>query len=58
MKRIKVTKPFNKRAKGDVFETKDEKAKFWVDNGMAEYVVEKKVAAAPEDKAVKGSTDK
>ena len=38
MKRIKVIKPFNKRVKGDVFDCKDEKAKFWVDNGMAEYV--------------------
>ena len=38
MKRIKVIKPFNKRVKGDVFDCKDEKAKFWIDNKMAEYV--------------------
>ena len=55
MKRIKVIKPFNKRAKGDEFDAKDEKAEFWVDAGMAGYV---KVKEAPEKKIVEAEVKK
>ena len=49
---------FNDRVKGDVADVPESKAAYWIEHKMVEPVVEKKVAAAPKDKAVKGSTDK
>ena len=43
---------------GDIITAPEELAKQWIADGFIEEVGEKKVAAAPKDKAVKGSEDK
>ncbi len=58
MIKVKWLKRFNFKDVGHVDDVPKEKAKFWINSGLVEEVKEKKVDAAPKDKAVKGSKNK
>ncbi len=57
MKKVKWLTRFNGMDAGHIEEVPKEKAKFWRDSGLVEYVKEKKIEA-PKDKMIKGSKTK